>query len=57
MSSPEDRLTHDERLRLEALAQSVALCSMRPVKSAGEIIAYAKDFASFIAGGEVEHGD
>lgn len=52
MSSPEDRLTHDERLRLEALAQSVALCSMRPVKSAGEIIAYAKDFASFIAGGE-----
>lgn len=44
----EDKLTHGERLRLECLAQAVALYSMRPSPSIDIIIKSAKEFEGFL---------
>lgn len=46
----EDKLTHDERLRLECLAQTVALHTMKPTPSAEGIISTAQKFESFVKG-------
>ena len=45
---PEDKLTHDERLRLECVAQAVALHAMGPKPSAETLITFAKRFESWI---------
>lgn len=48
---PEDKLTHDERLRLECLAQAVASCTghVREVSS-GQILEKAEQFQEFLLG-------
>lgn len=49
---PEDKLSHDERLRLECLAQAVALHTMGPKPSPEVIVTEAERFAAFIRGGD-----
>lgn len=44
----EDKLTHDERLRLECLAQAVALHAMGNKPSADVLIKYAEDFEAWV---------
>ena len=46
----EDKLNHDERLRLEALAQAVQLHAMGPKPSPEVIVREATTFAAFIRG-------
>lgn len=41
----EDKLTHDERLRLECIAQAVA---SRPNAAASTIVSSAKEFEKYI---------
>ena len=45
----EDLLSHAERLRLECLAQVVALHAMKTTPSAGHIIRMASQFEAYIA--------
>ena len=47
----EDKLSHDERRRLEALNQAIASCGM--IKSTEEVLACAKKFERFIIDGTV----
>lgn len=53
MSEHEDKLSHDERLRLECLAQAVALSAMRGPRTpdADQITAAARVFEMFVQGG------
>jgi hypothetical protein len=46
----EDKLTHDERLRLECLAQVTALHSMGQKPTPEQIINQAKKYEAFIKG-------
>lgn len=46
----EDKLRHDERLRLECLAQSVARNMGRPSASDEQVIQTASAFESFVKG-------
>jgi hypothetical protein len=50
----EDKLHHDERLRLEALAQAVVASGAAAgrVQATGDIVRRAADFADFIATGQ-----
>lgn len=48
----EDKLEHDERLRLECLAQSVAVHNMNRVVPADEIIIRAARYEKFVKTGE-----
>ena len=45
----EDLLSHDERLRLECVAQAVALHAMKPTPSAEHIVSMGRQFAAYIA--------
>lgn len=51
----EDKLKRDERIRLEALAQAVAHRQMN--HSSGSVLATAREFESFIRGGEGDDAD
>lgn len=46
----EDKLTHDERLRLECVAQAVAYSSTTQVRASGEasIVSIAKTFEAYV---------
>lgn len=46
---PEDKLTHDERLRLECLAQAVGLHAIGPKPSPEVIVTEAKAFEKYVA--------
>lgn len=46
----EDKLTHDERLRLESLAQATALHAMKPTPSPEKIVSDARVFEQYVVG-------
>lgn len=46
----EDKLTHDERLRLECLAQAVALYATKPQVHAEQVVYHAEVFESYVRG-------
>ena len=48
MSQIADVLTHDERLRLEALAQAVAHHAMSPSRQPSQIVNTAREFENYI---------
>jgi hypothetical protein len=49
----EDKLTHDERLRLEALRQAVQLANTRTTAALQEVLRNASRFELFIKEGQV----
>lgn len=49
MSQIADVLTHDERLRLEALAQAVAHHAMSPSRQPSQIVNTAREFENYIS--------
>lgn len=48
----EDKLTHDERLRLECIAQAVQTTAARANHSAEQVLAYAMRFEAYIRDGK-----
>lgn len=48
----EDKLTHDERLRLECVAQAVQMNAMRGLASAEGVVDAAKTFEAYVRTGD-----